>query len=401
MLTPITQTNNPLSQSVELYISQLTGQGNQIILKNRSLPYQKPEFLSGRQNMNKAVYPGNPVATIQILGSEELPTTFTGVWKDRFVEADIYYGSNKTSVTPSLNGSIGNAKLIVEFFNTLRLQGQKIGMSWSDFYEEGILKEAHFTWLRPQDVEYTLEFEWSKQDVQQPAVAGASLTTLQTIVNDIAGIQAQIASFSDELLSIQGYLSSLTIALETSIGGILGSIAYATSNLLSLGTQAFNLATAPVQVYVQAMTLLTGLVNQSSDLIKQLNNTESQIESPSRWQQTRDYLNFTTALSNLKNQALLMVGKSSDYSDSLNKTYVQNNDYITEYTAKDGDNLRMVSQKFYGDASYWTYLADINFLQNSQLSAGTVLLIPKVPGTTIINYPPPLNSIVVPATVTP
>jgi nucleoid-associated protein YgaU len=94
-----------------------------------------------------------------------------------------------------------------------------------------------------------------------------------------------------------------------------------------------------------------------------------------------------------------MVNTASNYSESLNN-YVQNNDYITQYVAKDGDNLRMVSQKFYGDSSYWSYLADINFLQNSGLTSGTVVLIPKIPGSTILQYPPPLNSIAVPATVT-
>jgi nucleoid-associated protein YgaU len=391
----------PVSQSKELYISQLTGNNNAILLRNRALPYQKAEFLSGKQNENKAVYPGNPIATIQILGSEELPTTFTGRWSDRFVEADIYYGTQKTTVSPNdATAGLGNAKQLVIFFNTLRLEGQAVGVSWDDFYEEGILKECHFTFIRSQDIEYTLEFEWTKQDISQTQIAAGIPTTFQNIVNDIANIQSQISSFSDELISIQGYLSTITVAFETTLNGLIGSIAYATQNLIGLGTQVLNMAAATTSVYVSAVNLLQGLIIQSAQLVRQVNDIETQLLQPTGWQQTKDYLDFITGLANLKNQAGVMVNTASNYSESLNKNYVQNNDYITQYVAKDGDNLRMVSQKFYGDSSYWSYLADINFLQNSGLTSGTVVLIPKIPGSTILQYPPPLNSIAVPATVT-
>lgn len=351
-------------------------------------------------NMKKVVYPGNPIATVQLLGSEELPTTLKGNWKDRFVTASGSLNGALFNLSPNdQNVGLGNAKRIIEFFTTLRLQGQAISISWGDLYEEGFLKECHPNWLRPQEVEYTLEFEWYKQDIQNTKVAAPSPTTFQSIVNDISNIQSQISNFSDELFAIQGYLATITISLETAINGITGSIAYAVQNLITLGSQVLSMASIPINSYVSAVSLLNGILNSSANLIQALNNIETEVEQPTGYQQTQDYLNFITAMSNLKNQATLMINKSSTYSDQINSNYINNTDLITQYIAKDGDNLRMVSQKFYGDSSWWSYLADINFLQNSQLIAGTVVLVPKIPGSTIIAYPPPLNSSITPATV--
>jgi nucleoid-associated protein YgaU len=52
--------------------------------------------------------------------------------------------------------------------------------------------------------------------------------------------------------------------------------------------------------------------------------------------------------------------------------------YLDVYIAREGDTLRKIAARYYGDAGLWQVIAEANELDGDGLSAGMVLLIPKL-----------------------
>ena len=370
----------PLSQSKELIITQLTGDGRKLTLRGRSLPYQNPSFWCGKMNIEKTVYPGNPEATVQVLGSEETPTTLEGMWKDRYIDCDMFDGISTTTLNPKgKNLGLGNAMQLVEFINIMRLQGQRVSLSWGDIYEEGFLTEVKFNWLRSQDMHFTLDFEWVKPDIKPSLTATSGITKLDSIINDLNSAVSTLQSLTDDLMKAQGYLSNIIAGISGAYMTLVGNIAYTMSNILDVGTEAANLATLPLNLVARTISLFSMLSNQCAALIDQTNFLMTQYSNPSGWQDTQTYIYVEKKSADINNQALTISLDASNQANIYTSTYFAGGDMWTQYIAKDGDSLQKISEHFYGDSSYWTYLADINLLDTSQVDAGTVVLVPKTP----------------------
>src|SRR3954468_10928771 len=61
------------------------GQPNgMLMLDGRTLPF-RPITYAGKQRIKTTFYPGNPVGSQQVMGPTIDPSTFKGMWRDRYL----------------------------------------------------------------------------------------------------------------------------------------------------------------------------------------------------------------------------------------------------------------------------------------------------------------------------
>lgn len=139
------------SDQTQFSIQVLEGpnSGAVLDLEGRGLPYRAGAGGSisfGRTQRTKLTwYPGNPVASQQIVGSTLMPTTINGVWKER------YLGENQP---------ISLCEAFEEFCD----QGVQLRVSWETIVRQGIVKS--FVWYPGDptgglsDIRWECTFEW-------------------------------------------------------------------------------------------------------------------------------------------------------------------------------------------------------------------------------------------------
>ena len=124
--------------------------GAVVPLTGRELPYRAGAGGSlgyGRTMRSKLTwYPGNRVASQQIIGPILKPTTIDGTWKDRYLGTD-------------------RAIDLVDLFEELLDSGVQLRVSWSTIVRQGIVKDVDWKPGVPTgglgDIGWTIVFEWN------------------------------------------------------------------------------------------------------------------------------------------------------------------------------------------------------------------------------------------------
>ena len=87
-----------------------------------------------------------------------MPTQIRGVWNDRFLSEQV---ATTGFETPEL------AADVVRIIDTLQRAGNALRVQWSGVVRMGIIAEFEPRWLREQDVEWSIRFEWFGRDDQE------------------------------------------------------------------------------------------------------------------------------------------------------------------------------------------------------------------------------------------
>lgn len=185
-----------------LEIQQLEGaRPLTVLLRGRAMPYQGVGW-EAEQHLKQTWYPGNPVATMQVLGPREQPTTMGGMWKDRFIRGAMVRNGDALAVTTALQA--------VELFNELWRSGKRVRVQWAQFVRSGVIARFTATPDRAQDIAWEVEFAWdSRDDEQAPraateesAPAGSDLMKLLNDIEDICvAAPAMAAAFNARIIS--------------------------------------------------------------------------------------------------------------------------------------------------------------------------------------------------------
>src|SRR5574343_1016248 len=61
------------------------------------------------------------------------------------------------------------------------------------------------------------------------------------------------------------------------------------------------------------------------------------------------------------------------------KATLQNKKNKGTYEVREGDNLVLISQAFYGKPNYWQYIYEFNALDTDELTIGQTIIIPELP----------------------
>lgn len=343
------------------------GSPRTIILRGRALP-NSPLEMPGEQRTVTTYYPGNPRATVQVLGTKLGSTTISGVWKYRFV-GDPTFEMYELAGFGDLSFNIPGAgdktpQRLVEAFEKLRDEGLPVLVEWNDQQRRGILKMFKARWLRSQDVEWTATFEWFAKGPDTPRaknldLPGEPVATWSSLLDDVLALEPRF------LLPDYAAIVTSTIAdIRQSVGTIFDFIRFAQTQVETPVSALQAISTAAFEIRLEAEEVYSRLADSPYTDAAASDDVNTVLEAEG-WRRTAA---FRTA--ELRTAAQKT---SQDFNE-------QNAPGTLQVVVVPQDTtLRDLSKTYYGTADDWQLIADTNFFEESQVDAGTAVIIPSKP----------------------
>jgi len=358
-------------------ITELTGEKRELFLAGRALPY-RPFSLSGSQRTDFIWYPGNPHATVQVLGAEEKPTTINGQWKDRFLkESQTVGGAETFTAVAEIDGEqVASADDLVHKVDDFRRKGQLVEVRWGTQRRRGIITEFNVKYDRQEDIEWDITFGWISQgDTPSAAVLSSQ--------QDLGRIKS---AWDKALDSLTAALNSATQAigdLEDKINGAVKKITDRINEVTDAVASVAQVVNNAEQMTVRLNSIYEGIKDSCTDLVDTLTSvppldlfdlgpndlvggepTFSASLLAESWTE-----NMLTATRAARRQAV---------ENQADITSLTGSNLLAVYTARSGDDLRQVATDFYGVPGGWRNLMLFNGLTQSELNAGQVVLVPTL-----------------------
>jgi len=118
------------------------------------MPVSPTEFGGVEQRRTMSYYPGNPVASTQIYGTQETENTFSGVWNERYLTTD-----GKVFLD---NMPLTRVKDIVSAVEGMVRECQKVKVEWADVVRYGYMNFPAPEYYTREKVEWQIDFTWTQ-----------------------------------------------------------------------------------------------------------------------------------------------------------------------------------------------------------------------------------------------
>lgn len=196
----------------EVTFEELGGRQRTLTLRGGGLPFQGAEWPSG-QTVDTSWNPGSPVATQQVLGPTEPPSSWSGEWN-----------TTRLISLPSLltdssgEQSITRADELSDVVDSFRLSGQLLRVTWvagpnRRRVRYGRLVEFVPSFVRADDLTWRMKLDWIGRT---PTAQGVALT------DDHSALRAAALAANDAAARIAG--EDRRGATERFAGGPIGLI---------------------------------------------------------------------------------------------------------------------------------------------------------------------------------
>lgn len=351
----------------------LSTSGDKIQLRGRALPYQ-PFELEGTMRAETTWYPGNAVATIQMIGAEEKPTVVKGMWKDKFIKSQTDEGK---TVNPSgvalFNGTqVADTFSLAAAVEKMRLAGQLVRVEWDSFVRDGIIKRFRQSWVRREDLEWEMEFEWVSRGEKQSPVTLPANPSADSFVANLAQLFNTLNDAIDEVVF------GVNAEFTQKINGFASTIETAITELQAGVQNAVLQVSSPLDAATRALTAVVSIKDAAQgikDLVEQ---------TPLRsLRQDQEVLGLGDTLisddysRSIKDAARQIQLSAADQADTLSDD-VNQTDLLASFVARAPTDLRDISQKFYGTPDEWRSLLQFNVLDSSKVDVGDLILVPRL-----------------------
>ena len=335
--------------------------GATIALEGRALPYRGVSFET-TQRSKLTWYPGNPVATQQIMGPVESPTIVTGQWKDRFL-------------------GDGIARRIGDVIDSLNRTGHSVEVTWGSqfipdgvggmnvadvqpYVRRGIIKRFKRTHDRAQEYAYEIEFEWRGRDDK-------AVTVMTEVFRDSDGYDTVSLQFQSAIDAINSLKNSSTAQLITGLPGQVATIMDNVQTVFDSGVSTLATATRTVQdisdIPDNIRKSVMGATEQGGTACH--NAVNASLLFPISVYQVVDHpldtLETWIMLQQFREQVDAAWAAMHQLQDQLNAE--QTPELLVEIRVPEGTDLRLLALKYYGDPDLWTVIADYNHLPGSRV----------------------------------
>jgi hypothetical protein len=348
-----------------------------VVLKDRAMPYQEPSFKAVLKT-KKTTYPGNPVATQQVLNPDDDNTTFEGMWKERFLKGSIGVNDNFDAVT-----SVDQALAV---FENLARAGKLVRVQWLSFVRVGLLVGFDVKPQNAVDMKWELEFEWQSRDDSLVGSRAAAFEVpspddLLNLLNTIEDIVTMAPGL------VQSFNAVIVSAIRD-IGDKLGEVV----NLLRVVEAVVSL---PAQVEGAIRAAVLSLVRQVQELTRKLSD---------RWNESvmgkalaLGLATSTTSptVAGSQSSALTSQASYAAWSRSLTLSlgtlsFAAQRAYqgvaervkpqgLRVVTVAEGETLYSLAEKLYGSPDFANFLAVANGLTSVRVPPGFQLRAPGRP----------------------
>lgn len=374
-------------------IRELTGPKRVVTLRERALPY-RPFELSGEQRNSVDWYNGSPVGTVQVFGAKENQTTIAGAWKDIFLGqggtpmaelddtgAQVTDDSDSSSSTAS---AITTARDLADAVDSIRRGGQEIEVTWLGHVRRGILEKFTQKWQTGHDVDWEITFTWSSQgeDLDDVAFRDDTASDLHDLPNKVHAEMSELAIDSSEVVPQAGdRAADLSVAIGEATDTIFDLGAELTDAVASVG----QVLTQPNEALFRVAGILDGIKLRSDQLAIQLCDIADGValDGGGEWALNAVAQTFGALLGSRADNRARARSATSLRDVAAREQYAILNrltsSVVQVFQARDGQDLRQVSQQFYGTPDGWRGLMIYNRLSGSGLVAGQVVLVPAQP----------------------
>ena len=350
-------------------IRELTGSQRSVSLRHRALPY-RPIIFPSSQAYVQRWYPGNAIATLQVLGPREGDVEIRGFWKDRFLlDPRAESGGGNVELEgfddiPNDDQTVSAEDLVI-VFQRLRAAGNTIEVRWGPEVRRGILSRFEPNYQRTEDIEWTAVFSWSQRG-DRPAIRAA--LQADTVQEVRAALDEFDAALADEP---PGLLPTIVSAIRTGADEYRRAVFAFTEILVQIqttatvGTAIFqNVLTQAGRIVQLGRALKTGTLDLPYVDLLPIDAVEA-IFAAETWKQN---VGSTT-----RNVDSTSVQASNDVARAAVP------DAIATIIVRENETLRLIALQFYDDADAWPVIADANGLVGSDVEAGTVIVVPRAP----------------------
>jgi nucleoid-associated protein YgaU len=349
-------------------ITELGGEKRELRLSGGALPY-RPFELKTQQRLELSWLPGNPQATSTILGPSEGPTSINGYWKD------IKFSDVSGSKSPFMvdNQAIADVFTAHKIADSFCRAGQLLEVAWFGITRHGHLKEIDWRWHNAHDVEWVMNFEWiSRGEPQAPAVFVQS-AQVQTIGSNFRQAFDNVVNIPSPSFNMHydvfETLTTMTANISSSIFSIENSIA----------TFVQTASTTPSIVMKNIVATCNSVVSNTQTMISYLRTMPPSelvygtlVQDLSYAERLATQSWIRQVLTQLQELKRIVIEQQDQLIDNFS------GDIKGRYFVKAGQDLRDVSQIFYGTPFEWRRIMLFNQLQSSMVETGTLVLVPKI-----------------------
>jgi hypothetical protein len=339
-----------------LVIEELTGSQRSIELTDRALPHKTVGW-PGEQRTKRTLYPGNPVATIQVLGSDEGPLELTGRWIGQYI-------SQGMAILMGFEGEGEvDAEALVQAFIDLRTGGNLLRVTWGPRQVQGVLKRFEPSYERTDLVQWKASFELTQAGTNPAPRASAPAQTTDSTTSALSrflAVAAQIPGYMNP-----PYARQVTAAVQACMSAV--------TTLLS---RVASLANTPFVLFSEYQ----GVDSAASDAVLSAEAIRQLCSDPPAPAMCPDdleahLLGALTWAGEMGSAALNLGAQCVATREAVRVRAVS--DYLAEVRLKDAQTLRDVARDYYGSPDAWTTLADANDLVGSVQPAGTLVRVPR------------------------
>lgn len=369
-----------MGEPSSLYIREIQGERNSLELIGRALPY-RPMTFEGSMRAEFTWYPGNPIATVQMLGPQEGTTSINGMWKDRFIKTTSDRGIPILGQTGKAyyNGAIiEDVSDLVKLADGFRRRGSLLEVSWDDIVRQGILTKFKQTWHRAEDVEWEMEFTWMSQGEDELPIAFNVLSSIVDAINSLVdavnNLIDAINALKDEFAAIASWVNA--------VNNLIDAVSAAVAGLVDLAKQAANLVVAPFAIVGNMVAACQTIGDNCKELIKTFESLPSRVVravgiDPNTESQDQ-VLAAERAIRKAKRAARKAKAEAVQKQQELIAQSQDQTKPLATFIARDGLDLRDVSTRYYGTPNEWIRLKIYNGFNTSRLLAGDVVIVPQL-----------------------
>lgn len=379
--------------------------GGTLTLTGRALPYM-PLAISGKQRAEFNWYPGNPQATVQMLGPEEQTISIKGFWKDKFIQGtgaatlsfegraseETFLGFSEFSTVSVGGRSVASVVELVNIVDTMRRMGRRIMLTWDKVIRYGHIVGFTQTWHTAHYCEWELEF--GVMSLEEPNIESSNPNQL-----DLAAVATMAADWPERVSTAKFINRPFPVTLTPKLNAALTSLDAEIFRISSGIGQAAQLAAQAIQIIPNAarsvISSLAGAVSSTSLALGNLTDT-ALTESFAFATVTQAGSTFGLGESNALREDSLPFGiqlGAASYQRQISASYRTvrtssaqmrfdlqrqlQNELKASFVAKQDMDLRDVSTQFYGTPNNWRDLLIYNGLTSSRLTAGQLIWVPQ------------------------
>jgi hypothetical protein len=371
-----------VADQAHILISQIDEKGvpsgSTLHLSGRAMPYRGLEF-----ERNTAAeftwYPGNPVATTQLLGSKMKPTTLNGMWKDRFIKS---VTDDNVAVMPEgialFNGQqIASVLDLVEAVDQMQLEGLPVRFEWGAIVRVGTFMRFKQKWERFEDLEWEMEFQWTGTGAPQSPVT-------VPLMPSALSFAAQMQNLSDILhAAIHPPAFQVADDFLRTVNTAVALVDDAGKDMTAAVSNATRLISAPADASARALAAAESIKDAAASIVTAVEGTAplDVIKSSSPSLLTLgDSLQADNYARGIKQASRALQAFAASAGDDLRASLNQDT-LLAAFVARGPMDLRDVSQRYYNTPDEWRRLLSYNARSSSRLSAGDLILVPKLSGS--------------------